>query len=84
MQYLYNVFQAAKNNQGRMSANAHIVVDKKRIGIKEFGNFIKFFDKDINEQQSQDIFMLLSKKLAIMLIGTKPAEDEFDMSMTQD
>ena len=84
MQYLYNCYFAAKNNQGRMSANAHIVVDRKKIGIKEFGNFIKFYDKDINEQQSQDVFMLLTKKLAIMLIGTKPAEDDYDMTMTQD
>ena len=46
--------------------------------MKEFGNFLKFYDKDLHEQQSSDIFMLLTKKLANMLVGTKPAEDDIN------
>ena len=84
MCYLYNIFYATKHSRGKMHDNAHHVVEKKRISIKEFGNFLKFYDKDQNEQLSSDIFMLLTKKLAAMLIDTKPSDDDInDLTQTQ-
>ena len=58
-----------------MSENAHFDVEPNRIGLRDFTNFMKFYDKDFNELQSTDVFMLLTKRLAMMLVGTKPAED---------
>ena len=75
-QFLYGCFYAARHNAGRMDARAHLVVEEHRVRLKDFTGFLKFFDKDIGETLATDIFMLLNKRLATMLMSTKSGEDE--------
>lgn len=75
-QFLYSCFLAAKHNAGRMDARAHLAIEEHRVGTKDFAAFLKFFNKDLGETLATEIFMLLNKRLAALLVSSRAGEDE--------
>lgn len=75
IRFLYACFEAKTKNDNQIKRDIHITVPSYRVHKNDFVSFIRFFKDSLNESQTTDIFMNLTKKLQAMLA---PPKEEFD------
>ena len=72
---MYSVYNAHVNNRNNLPSDHVRNIPGKRLDKLGFVNFVRFYNKKLNEQQATDIFMNLTKKLTTTLIGSKAGLD---------
>ena len=60
---MFTCFQAVSSIGKKIDSDAHLKPKKHDISLVQFKNFVKLFMDNIEENECEEMFMLLTKKL---------------------